>query len=73
MVRWGWGLGKNQNYKDPSVRSHGMLAMIMVNPAKSWLTMVPLSRSWLIMTHGTLAKCFGGSSQADPEKLKDRV
>ena len=29
----------------PSVRSHGTLAMIMVNLAKSWLTMVPLSRS----------------------------
>ena len=32
-----------------SVRSHGTLAMIMINLAKSWLTMVPFSRSWLIM------------------------
>ena len=39
----------------PSVQSHGTLDMIMVNLAKSWLTMVPLSRSWQIMIHGTLA------------------
>ena len=32
------------------------LAMIMVNLAKSWLTMVPLSSSWQIMIHGTLVK-----------------
>ena len=36
------------------VRSHWTLAMIMVNLAKSWLTMVPLSRSWQIMMHWTL-------------------
>ena len=37
--------------------------MIMVNLAKSWLTMAPLSRSWLIMIHGTLAKIMARSWQ----------
>ena len=37
--------------------------MIMVNLAKSWLTMVPLSQSWLIMIHGTLAKIMARSWQ----------
>ena len=39
---------------EPSVRSHGTLAIIMVNHAKSWLTMVPLLRSWQIIIHGML-------------------
>ena len=52
----------------PSVRSHGTLAMIMVNLAKSWLTMVPLPRSWLIMIHGTLAKIMARSWQ-DLDKI----
>ena len=40
----------------PKVRNHETLAMIMVNLAKSWLTMVPLSSSWQIMIHGLLVK-----------------
>ena len=41
----------------------GTLAMIMVNLAKSWLTMVPSQRSWLIMIYGTLAKIMARSWQ----------
>ena len=37
-------------------QDHGYLA-------KSWLTMVPLSRSWLIMIHGTLVKIMARSWQ----------
>ena len=37
--------------------------MIMVNLAKSWLTMVPLSRSWQIIIHGTLVKIMARSWQ----------
>ena len=48
---------------DSSVRSHGTLAMIMLNLAKSWLTMVPLSRSWQIMMHGTLVMIMSRSWQ----------
>ena len=51
-----------------SVRSHGTLAMIMVGLAKSWLTMVPLSRSWQIMIHGTLVKIMARSWQ-DLDKI----
>ena len=40
----------------PSVRSHGTLAMIMVNLVKSWLTMVPLSRS-IMANHDTWKAC----------------
>ena len=57
---------KTYNHKlVPSVRSHGTLAMIMINLAKSchWLIMAPLSRSWLIMIHGTLAKIMARSWQ----------
>ena len=50
-----------EEIKYSSVRSHGTLAMIMVNLAKSWLTMVPLSRSWQIMIHGTLVKIMARS------------
>ena len=52
----------------PSVRSHGTLAMILVNLAKSWLTMVSLSRSWQIMIHGTLVKIMARSLQ-DLDKI----
>ena len=40
-----------------------LLQMIMVNRAKSWLTMVPLSISWLIMIHGTFVKIMAESWQ----------
>ena len=49
--------------RKPSVRSHGTLAMIMVNLANSWLPMVPLSRSWQIMIRGTLVKIMARSWQ----------
>ena len=39
----------------PSVRSDGTLAMTMVNLAKLWLTMVPLSRSWQDLGEDTIA------------------
>ena len=52
----------------PSVRNHGTLAMIMVNLANSWLTMVPLSRSWQIMIRGTLVKIMARSWQ-DLDKI----
>ena len=39
------------------------LAMIMVKLAKSWLTMVPLSRSLQIMIHVTLVKIMAISWQ----------
>ena len=42
--------------------------MIMVNLAKSWLTMVPLSRSWQIMIHGTLVKIMARSWQDNHSK-----
>ena len=42
---------KHELLSVPSVRRHGTLAMIMANLAKSWLTMVPLSRYWQIMIH----------------------
>ena len=54
--------------RQPSVRSHGTLAMIMVNLAKSWLAMVPLSRSWQTMIHGTLVKIMTSSWQ-DLDKI----
>ena len=34
------------------LRNHGTLAKIMASLAKSWLTMVPLSRSW--QDHGKI-------------------
>ena len=49
-------------------RSHGTLAKIMVNLAKSWLTMLPLSRLWQIMIHGTLVKIMTRSWQ-DLDKI----
>ena len=55
----------------PSLRSHGTLAMIMVNLTKLWLTMVPLSRSWHIMIHGTLVKIMARSWQDNHGKTYD--
>ena len=52
----------DEEHSDPSVRSDGMIAMVMFDFSKSWLTMVPLSRSWQVMarfrqnTHGL--SCF---------------
>ena len=37
--------------------------MIMVTLAKSWLTMVPLSRSWQIMIHRALVKIMARSCE----------
>ena len=57
--------------------------MIMAYLAESWLTMVPLSRSWQIMMHGTLVKitivCHGSNqryhfkSSIEPFSVIDRV